>query len=559
MHKRSLACNMSGSPSCLDSKTWLSKILVHVFFPQTWLSKFWFMLCFPRLGCPSFGLFCFPRLGCPSFGLLPFSKTWLSKFWFVCLSKTWLSKLWFCVFFQDLVVQVVVLLCFPRLGCSSFGLRFFSKTWLSKFWFVVFARLGCSCFGLCCLSKTSFSKTWLSMLLVHVFSPRLGCPRFGSCCVSPRLGCPSCGLCFVFQDLVVQVLVHVLFSKTWLSKFWFVAFFQDLVVQVLVHVFFPRLGCPSFGSCCLFPRLGCPSCGLCCVFQDLVVRVLVYVLFSKTWLSKFWFMCFFQDLVVQVLVPVFFPKTWMPSFGLLYFCPIDCSSFGFCFCQDLVVQVLVCCSCKTWLFKFWFVVCPRLVFCCWFIFSRTWLRKFQQISLSLSVQRHREGLSIRLRTLFFVFQVLVDVSSTVFEFNGVCSKMLICINLQAVVLHLLLHRRRRRLGGVSWTFVASSFTSLEIEFIQSCVLCALSACLAQEGLLTGNNKQQQQQQEQAQPQQQATTHNHNHNNNQCCCSKNALCCGSVNRHGAQGHWLHFIVCTFADHGFGNDFFCQKTK
>ena len=256
--------------------------------------------------------------------------------------------------------------------------------------------------------------------LVHVFSP--------------RLGCPSCGLCCVFPDLVVQVLVHVLFSKTRFSKFWFVAFFQDLVVQVLVHDF--------------FPRLGCPSCGSCLFFQDLVVQVVVYVVFSKTWLSEFWFtFCF--------------PRLGFPSFGS-------------CFFQDLVVQVLVCCIivqlivqvlgfvfAKTWLSKFWFVVLARLgcssfgllfvqdlFFVVGSFFPGLGCGSFSK-SLSLSVQRHREGLSIRLRTLFFVFQVLVDVSSTVFEFNGVCSKMLICINLQAVVLHLLLHRRRRRLGGVS--------------------------------------------------------------------------------------------------------------
>ena len=204
-------------------------------------------------------------------------------------------------------------LIFPSFGCVFF------KTWLSKFWFVVFPRLGCPSFGL-----LSFQDLVVQVLVCCLF-PRLGCPSFGLCRFFPKLGCPSFG--------------SLSFSKTWLSKFWLVAFFQDLVVQVLVYVFFPRLGCPSFGLlsfqdlvvqvlvCCLFPRLGCPSFGQC--------------YFPKTWLSKFWFVAFFQDLVVQVLVYVVFPRLGCPSFGLLSF-------------QDLVVQVLVCVSfSKTWLSKFW--------------------------------------------------------------------------------------------------------------------------------------------------------------------------------------------------------------
>ena len=294
----------------------------------------------------------------------------------------------------------------------------FSKTWLSKIWFMFFPPD----LVVQVVVYVVFSQTWLSKFWFTFCFPRLGCPSFGS-------------FCNFFQDLVVQVLVHLVFfprlgcpsfgscffSKTWLSKFWFMFFSQDLVVQVVVYVVFSKTWLSEFWFTFCFPRLGCPSFGSC--------------VFSKTWLSKFWFLCFF-------------PRLGCPSFGLLYFCPIDCSSFGFCFCQYLVVQVLVCCSCKTWLFKFRFVVCPRLGFCCWFIFSRTWLRKFQQISLSLSPAPSRR-FEHQAEDIFFGFQVLVDVSSTVFEFNGVCSKMLICINLQAVVLHLLLHRRRQRLGGVS--------------------------------------------------------------------------------------------------------------
>ena len=130
--------------------------------------------------------------------------------------------------------------------------------------------------------------------------------------------------------------------------------------------------------------------------------------------------------------------------------------------------------------------------------------------------------------------------------------MLICINLQAVVLHLLLHRRRQRLGAVSWTFVASSFTSLEIEFIQSCVLCALSACLAQEGLLTGNNNNNKHNHNNKH------THNHNHNNNnnnhshnhnhnQCPCSLLLLLFRESSwgpRPLAALHCLHFCCSWF---------------
>ena len=109
-----------------------------------------------------------------------------------------------------------------------------------------------------------------------LFFPRLGCPSFGSFCI---------------------------FSKTWLSKFWYVVFFQDLVVQVLVHfVFFPRLGRPSFGSLffqdlvvqvlvyAVLPRLGCPSFGL--FSQDLGVQVLVYLSVCSFFVSHV-----FQDLV----------------------------------------------------------------------------------------------------------------------------------------------------------------------------------------------------------------------------------------------------------------------
>ena len=126
-----------------------------------------------------------------------------------------------------------------------------------------------------------------------------------------------------FPRLVVQVLVYVVFSKTWLSKFWFM-------------LFFPRLGCPSFGLCFCFPRLGCPSFGLCCFFQDLVVQVLVYVFVFH------WFLLFCQDLVVQVLVYVVFSKTWLSKFWFMFL-------FS-----------------KTWLSKFWSML----------FFPKTWLSKF---------------------------------------------------------------------------------------------------------------------------------------------------------------------------------------
>ena len=198
-----------------------------------------FVLPCPRLGCPSCGktvqvwVNCFfPRLGCPSFGsFCIFSKTWLSKFWYVVFSKTWLSKIWLffffprlgrpsfgSLFFQDLVVQVLVVFLF-------------SKTWLSKFWLFFL-----------------FSKTWLFKFWFIVFFPRLGRPSFGSL-FFPRLGCPSFGL--FSQDLVVQVLVLVFLDLgvqvlVYLSvcSFFVSYVFQDLGVQVLVNwimCFFPGL------------------------------------------------------------------------------------------------------------------------------------------------------------------------------------------------------------------------------------------------------------------------------------------------------------------------------
>jgi hypothetical protein len=126
----------------------------------------------------------------------------------------------------------------------------------------------------------------------------------------PRLGCPSCGSCLFFQDLVVQVVVYVVFSKTWLSEFWF-------------RFCFPRLGFPSFGSC-FFPRLGCPSFGSCVFSQDLVVQVLVC--------------CIIVQLIVQVLVFVF-AKTWLSKFWFVVLARLGCSSFGLLFVQDLFFVV----------------------------------------------------------------------------------------------------------------------------------------------------------------------------------------------------------------------------
>ena len=292
-------------------------------------------------------------------------------------SKTWLSKIWFMFFPQTWLSKLWFMLCFPRLGCPSFGLRF------------VFQDL-------------------VVQVLVHfVFFPRLGCPSFGSSCIFSKTWLSKFWFMFFFQDLVVQVLVHVFFPKTWLSKLWFMLcfprlgcpsfglrfVFQDLVVQVLVHAFFPRLGCPSFGSCVFSQDLDAQVL-VCCIFVQLIVQVLVFA-FANTWLSKFWFVVLAR---------------------------LGCSSLGLLFVQDLVFVVgsffpgLGCGS-----------------------FSKS-------LSLSPAPSRRFEH---QAEDIFFGFQVLVDVSSTVFEFNGVCSKMLICINLQAVVLHLLLHRRRQRLGGVS--------------------------------------------------------------------------------------------------------------
>jgi hypothetical protein len=155
--------------------------------------------------------------------------------------------------------------------------------------------------------------------------------------------CPCC----ICQDLVVQVLVYVLFSKIWLSKFWFVAFFQDLVVQVLVHVFFPRLGCPSFGLLFVqlivqvlvpvffFPRLGCPSFGL--LFVQLIVQVLVPVFFQDL-VVQVLVCCIIVQLIVQVLVFVF-AKTWLSKFWFVVLARLGCSSFGLLFVQDLFFVV----------------------------------------------------------------------------------------------------------------------------------------------------------------------------------------------------------------------------
>ena len=124
----------------------------------------------------------------------------------------------------------------------------------------------------------------------------------------PRLGCPSFGLRFVFQDLVVQVLVCCLF---------------------------PRLGCPSFGSCFFFPRLGCPSFGL--LFVQLIVQVLVPVFFQDL-VVQVLVCCIIVQLIVQVLVFVF-AKTWLSKFWFVVLARLGCSSFGLLFVQDLFFVV----------------------------------------------------------------------------------------------------------------------------------------------------------------------------------------------------------------------------
>ena len=175
-------------------------------------------------------MFLFPTFGFPSLGLCYLFQDLvtqvlviLSKFGWPVFSKTWLSKFWFISY------------CFP-------------KTWLSKFWFILcFPRLGCPSFGLCCVFQDLVVQ-----VLVYVVFPRLGCPSFGLRFCFPKLGCPSFGLCYFAKTWLSKFWFLLFFSKTWLSKFWFyVSVFQNLGVQVLVYVILPRLGCPSFGLCCL--------------------------------------------------------------------------------------------------------------------------------------------------------------------------------------------------------------------------------------------------------------------------------------------------------------------
>ena len=220
---------------CSNAWLWWRTLLCSALASCLALAGLLHLLCLhPSLGFPRLGWWFLARLACSFcfFSQTWFSKAWLSKFIFRCFIllfqdsvvqffgcycvffKTRLSKFWFRIpflrlgfpsldswlFFQNLVVQVVVYVVFPKLGSPSFGSLFFQDLVVQ----VLVAFL--------------FSKTWSSKLWFTLF----------------------------FQNLVLQVLVRC-FSKTWLSKFWLLSFF-------------PRLGCPSFGSL-FFPRLGCPSFG----------------------------------------------------------------------------------------------------------------------------------------------------------------------------------------------------------------------------------------------------------------------------------------------------------
>ena len=162
------------------------QVVVYVVFSKTWLSKFWFMLFFPRLGCPSFGCF-------------PFFQTWLSKFMVRCFfRRLGCPSFGLCCFFQDLVVQVLVYVVVFQDLVVQVLVVVFPKTWLSKFWSMLF------------FSKTRLSKFWFTFLFSKTWLSEFWSMLF--------------------------------FPKTWLSKFWSMLCFQDLVVQVLVDLVFPRLG-----------------------------------------------------------------------------------------------------------------------------------------------------------------------------------------------------------------------------------------------------------------------------------------------------------------------------
>ena len=378
-------------------------------------------------------------------------------------------------------------------------------------------------------------------------------------------------LCYLVQDLVVQVVVK-------LSKFGWTVFFQDLVVQVLVHfVFFPRLGCPSFGML-FFPRLGCPRFGCFSFFQDLVVQVLdrwlskfwfILYFFSKTWLSKFWL--FF-----------FFPRLGCPSFGCFSSFPrLGCSSFGSLFFS------------KTWSSKFWFVVFPKTWLSkLWFVFPRLGCPSFGSCCF-LRLGCPSFGLSKRLFIFCFLciprlgcpsfgkldhvffpglgFHVLAHVSSSHCVFKDVCRKMPTyafagwsCGKSSFTCCYIGVDEglERKHLED-SRTLVSRLFLSLMLKLSSYSQMFCVPFLPA-----WPNNTQENMSRtiwswfgpwrHKKQLLESCLTDDipkrtYGNNNNNVHCSR---CC-SVNRHGAQGHWLHFIVCTFVDHGFGNDFFCPS--
>ena len=316
---------------CSNAWLWWRTLLCSALASCLALAGLLHLLCLhPSLGFPRLGWWFLARLACSFcffFRDLVFQglvvQIYLSMF-YIAFPRLGCAIFWLLLcFFQDSVVQVLVydsfpetwfskfglLIIFPKLGRPSCGLRCFSKTWFSKFWFVVFPRLGCPSFG--CFP---FFQNLVVQVVVYVVFPKLGSPSFGS---------------LFFQDLVVQVLVVFLFSKTWLSKFWFVVFSKTWLSKFWL---------------------------VSCFSQDLVVQVLVYVVFSKTWLSKFWLVVFPKTWLSKFWSMLFFPRLGCPSFGLRFCFPkLGCPSFGLCcfFPRLGCPSFGLCCVSKTWLSKSW--------------------------------------------------------------------------------------------------------------------------------------------------------------------------------------------------------------
>ena len=308
--------------------------------------------------------------------------------------------------------------------------------------------------------------------------------------------------------LVSQVLVdvpvsNIWFSKTWLSKIW-------------LFFFFPRLGCPSFGCFSSFPRLGCSSFGSL-FFSKTWSSKFWFVVFAKTWLSKFWFLLFFPRLGCPSFGSCCFLRLGCPSFGLskrlFIFCflcipRLGCPSFGkldHVFFPGLGFHVLAHVSSSHCVFKDVCRKMPTYAFAGWSCGKSSFTCCYIRVDEGLE-RKHLEDSRTLVSRLFLSLMLKLSSYSQMF-----------CVPF----LPAWPNNTQENMSRTIWSWFGPWRHKKQL----------LESCLTDD----------------------IPKRTYGNNNNNVHCSR---CC-SVNRHGAQGHWLHFIVCTFVDHGFGNDFFCPS--